>query len=218
MYARRLHIRTTSSKIYFTSCSSVVYRPSFVRYLCFCGVGYTHFPLWLGIITLLDYPFEGRQWPGGVKWKCVCVWGGGGGRGVGTITKQSWQSFEILCWSAQWRSSTPLPGFHRPALCTFCLENGHCYSSPEKSASKQLNDLRPVALTQLLVKSLERIQMLFNPCLIHDSLPTGLEGVLKMPSCSFGINCLSTWSCCSFILESSLLTSFLRLIQCNLIF
>ena len=47
---------------------------------------------------------------------------------------------------------------HRPTLRTFSLENVHYYSCPEleKSAPKQLNDLRPVALTLLVTKTLEK--------------------------------------------------------------
>ena len=110
------------------------------------------------------------------------------------------QNFEILCWSVQWRSSTPLPYFYRPTVCTFPLEKVHYYPSHEKVCPKQLNDLRSVVwLTSLEKDRWKRLwshsfSLLFTPCLVHCSLHTGQEEALKMSSCDFWIRCISTWS------------------------
>ena len=86
---------------------------------------------------------------------------------------------------------------------------------PKRSAPKQLNDLRPFAPTSLVMETLQKdrdvshsFSLLFNPFLIHYSLHTGQEGMSKMASCAFRINCISTWSCHSLMLEFSLLILF----------
>jgi len=68
----------------------------------------------------------------------------------------------------------------------------------EKPAPKQLNDLCPVALTSLVMKTLEKIVKSFiltavQPMLDPLQFAHRTERVLKMPSCSFWISCINTW-------------------------
>ena len=101
----------------------------------------------------------------------------------------------------------------------FLSEMSSIIPVPKKSAPKQLTDLRPVALTLLVMKTLDKIMKSFilsDPCLIHYNLHTGQEGVLKMPSCSFWIGCKRLELLRSHASSSSLLISTFKL--CNLIF
>ena len=68
----------------------------------------------------------------------------------------------------------------------------------EKPAPKQLNDLHPVALSSLVMKTLEKIVKSFilsavQPMLDPLQFAHRTERVLKMPSCSFWISCTNTW-------------------------
>ena len=80
-----------------------------------------------------------------------------------------WQNFEVLCWPAQWRPSTPLPGLNRPTFCN--LLSGKCpLLTLSRKIPKQPNDLRPVGLTSLVTKTLEKIAKWLILCVVEPML------------------------------------------------